>query len=272
MWTYVRNNSRKPCTMYTYCKTNENQRAFSAITIVGDSKTEKYHRKMDIVVAVTLSAIYESQWLQVTFNRVSNYIRSDAILIPKQSAVSVVPVLAANVYSYLQWCPQYQYRSPTHGFERHEIRSEVVCPVYTRNFYECSVRQELFLFQYQYGNVQILSDHRYKMLTFTIHQDCVVTGFCGYFNATFYKDIKLSNDAWLCDDNYDCVPMVYFPLRTPQVCKADTEMKIAFQLFGCVDRKTYWYEWQIIEPITMGATQNLCGKSCSFLYSSDQAH
>lgn len=231
---------------------------------------EKYYRKMDIVVSITLSSIYESQWLQVNFNRVCNYIRSDAIMIPRKSGLSVVPVLSANAYSFLQRCPQIQYRNETHGHERHEIRSQVVCPIYTRNFYECSTSQELFVFPYRLGDVEILSDHRYKMLTFTIHRDCVVTGFCGYFDATFYKDVKLSNQTWLRDDNADCVPMVYFPLRAPQVMKGQTEMKIAFQLFGCVDKKKYWYEWQTIAPITIGH-QNLCGNSCSFEYSKENS-
>lgn len=226
---------------------------------------------MDIVVSITLSAIYESQWLQLNFNRVCKYIRSDAILIPRQSGLSVVPVLSANAYSFLQTSPQYRYRSETNDFERHEIRSQVICPIYTRNFYECSTSQELFRFGYHVGDADILSDHRYKMLTFTIHRDCTVTGFIGYFDAVFYKDIKLSNQGWVRDDNRDCVPMVYFPLRTAQVIKAQTAMKIAFQLFGCVEQKKYWYEWQTIAPITIGH-QNLCGKSCSLQYSSDNTH
>lgn len=231
---------------------------------------EKYHRKMDIVVSITQSAIYESQWLQVNFNRVYKYIRKDAILIPHQSSLSVVPVLSANACSYLQRSPQHRYCTETHGFERHEVRSQVVCPIYTRNFYECSTSQELFSFEYRLGDVEILSDHRYKVLTFTIHRDCVMTGFFGYFDATLYKDIKISNRTWLRDDNADCVPTVYFPLRTPQVIKGQTAMKTAFQLFGCVDKKKYWYEWQTIAPVTIGH-QNLCGKSCSFQYASDNS-
>lgn len=198
--------------------------------------------------------------------------RSDAILIPQQSGISVVPVLSANAHSFLQRSPHQRYRSQTHGFERHEIRSQVICPIFTRNFYECSTQQELFSFKYHVNEVaEILSDHRYKMLTFDIHRDCAVTGFIGYFDATFYKDVKLSNRGWVLDVNRDCVPMVYFPLRTPQVLKAQTAMKIAFQLFGCVEKKKYWYEWQTIAPITIGH-QNLCGKSCSLQYSSDNAH
>lgn len=226
---------------------------------------------MDIVVSITLSAIYESQWLQVTFNRVCKYMRSDAILIPRQSGISVVPVLSANAYSFFQRSPQYRYRSQTNEFERHEIRSQVICPIYTRNFYECSTSQQLFQYRYNLGNVEILSDHRYKMLTFTMHRDCAVTGFIGYFDATLYKDIKLSTQAWMRDYNCDCVPMVYFPLRMAQVLKAQAEMKIAFQLFGCVEQKKYWYEWQTIAPIIIGH-QNLSGKSCSLKYSSDNTY
>lgn len=241
---------------------------FTEITIVGDTEMQQYYHSMDIVVSLTLSTIYESQWLQVNFSHVSNYIRSDAILIPQQSAISVVPVLSANAYSFFQRTPKHQYRSETHGYERHAIRSQVMCPMYTRNFYECSTSQELFLFKYNVGVAKILSDHRYKALEFSIHRDCTVTGFVGYFSATFYKDIKQSNQTWMNDENRDCVPMVYFPLRAPQAMQAQATMKIAFQLFGCVEQKKYWYEWQTISPITIGQ-QNLCGKSCSLQYSSE---
>lgn len=48
---------------------------------------------MDIVVSISFEAIYESQWIKFNFDQVCDYIRDDAIMIPHQSAVSIVCVL-----------------------------------------------------------------------------------------------------------------------------------------------------------------------------------
>lgn len=221
---------------------------------------------MDIVVSITSQSVFESQWIQLNFESVRNYTRSDAILIPNQSAVSIVPVTAAKAHSYLHTFTMNHNRRETDGLEYYETRAQTVYPLYTRNLYECAMGQDLFSFIYHPSSrVQVSSETRHKKLTFNIDRDCVVTGFCGHFRATLYKDITLNNRAWLNTYNTDCVPMAYFPLKTPSTLGIQDQLKVAFWLIGDIDMKKYWYEWQIINPISIG-THNLNGNSSSFQY------
>lgn len=219
---------------------------------------------MDIIVSITLEAIYESQWLQFNFESVKNYMRSNAILIPRHSSLTIMPVTAARVYSYLQQLPyEKKLHQPLNGIEYYETRAQTVCPLYTRNLYECAAGQELFSYRHVISRcVQISSDTRCHKLSFNIDRECVVTGFCGYFQATLYKNITLNNQAGLQSHNRGCIPTVYFPLKSAQTLAPQSQLNATFWLIGDVDRRKYWYEWQTTHPIITG-THNLNGDSCS---------
>lgn len=158
--------------------------SFTEVAIIGDAEAEMYFNKMDILVSVTLEAIYESQRLQFNFDRVRNYMRSDAILIPQHSSLSIVPVTAARVHSHLQ-DGQPSFRRNSSGIEHYETRAQTIYPLYTRNLYECAAIQELFSFRYPTSRcVHISSETRLKKLAFQMERDCTVTGFCGFYQAS----------------------------------------------------------------------------------------
>lgn len=238
---------------------------FSDITILSDTKNGNYHHAMDIVVSVTSEAAYESQWLKFNFDRIKDYMRLNAILIPRQSTLTVVPVTSAKVCSFLHSGDmKFKYREQTHGLENYANRAQTVCPLYTRNLYECATHLELFSFNYlcnQKERVQIESETRLKRLNFKIERDCMVTGFCGYFQSTLYKNITLNNRTMFRNDNEDCVPMVYFPLKCPQSLNAQTELKTQFWLNFNACTQKHWYEWTTTAPISM--VHNLNGDVCA---------
>lgn len=238
------------------------------ITILEDAGAKNHHHKMDIVVSITSEAIYESQILKLNFGRVKNYIRQDAILIPRQSKLLVFPVTSAKVYSYLQDGWSKYYHRPPNGLEHYETRAQTVCPLYTRNLYECAGSKELFSFGYFSCNapkVHVSSDTQFNRLEFTIDRDCIVQGFCGYLKAILYKDITLSNRTLVGHHNQNCAPLVYFPLKSAQTLKAQTKLEAMFWLNSDHEKKKIWYEWQITAPLPT-ATHNLKGKFCSLQY------
>lgn len=179
--------------MCTYTAIQSSHLSPSEVAIIGDAKAEMYFNKMDIIVSVTLEGIYESQRLQFNFDRVRNYIRSDAILIPHHSSLSIVPVTAARVHSYLQ-DSQPSFRRSSSGIEHYESRAQTIYPLYTRNLYECAAVQELFSFRYPTSRcVHISSETRLKKLTFQMERDCTVTGFCGFYqvNCRFQSNLNI---------------------------------------------------------------------------------
>lgn len=226
---------------------------------------------MDIIVSITSKAIYECQCLQFNFERVREYIRPDAIFIPRQSTLSIVPITSSVAYSaLLDGGLHFDYRNPTHGLQSYKIRAQTVCPLYTRNFYECSTAQELFTFKYQCSynarSIRVVADTRTKRPEFTIDRDCVVTGFGGYFQAIMYKDVTLNNRTMFNNHNRDCVPMAYFPLRSPQSLSAQEKLKTVFWLHTDTDKEESWYEWHTTAPI-LTSFQNLKGDSYTLRHS-----
>lgn len=218
---------------------------------------------MDIVMSVTSEAIYESQWLKLNFDRIKNYIRPDAILIPKQTTLTIVPVTAARVGSFLQHNETNLNRHETADkLQSYTNRAQIIYPLYTRNFYECATSLELFSFNYSCNSdIQIRSDARSKLLNFKIERDCMVTGFLGYFQSTLYKNITLNNRTMIKDNNEDCVPTAYFPLKSPSILKSHSELQTHFWLNFNAETNKYWYEWKTTSPISM--IHNLNGEVCA---------
>lgn len=236
---------------------------FSDIIVIRDGYSKEYYNSMDIIVSLTLEAIYESQWIQFNFDNVKNYIRTDGILIPHQTSLKIVPVTTARVYSYLQQLNDHMkyFRKSANGIECYETRAQTIYPMYTRNVYECAGSQELFSFQHIASNLQITSDTRIHKFNFKIDRDCVVTGFSGYYQATLYKNVTLNNRALFRANNRNCIPVMYFPLKSPQNLTANTQLSVTFWFMSNIERKKYWYEWQTTDPIIIG-TQNLNGCAC----------
>lgn len=239
--------------------------ATTDITILADAKNESLFDQMDIVVSITSEAVYESQWLKYNFDRVRDYTRPNAILIPRHSSITITPVTSSKVCSYLhEGKIDFKYREATHGLGSYANRAQTVCPLYTRNLYECATSLELFSFNYicnKNDGIQIQSDTRIKRLDFTINHDCVPTGFAAHFQTTLYQNVTLNNRSLLRSDNEHCVPMVYFPLRNPQTLSAQSKLEAQFWLNFDAEKHKHWYEWKTITP--MSVMHNLKGEVCS---------
>ncbi|XP_055309339.1 protein arginine N-methyltransferase 5-like isoform X2 [Sitodiplosis mosellana] len=241
------------------------------ITILADANAEEYFAEMDIVVSITSRAIYESQCLQFNFNRVHEYIRPDAIFIPGQSSISIVPITCALAYSTLhEGALKFNHRNSAHELQSYEIRAQIVCPLYTRNFYECADAHELFSFKYQCSyndrSIRVTTDSRTKRSEFVLDREAVVTGFAGYFQAVMYKDVTLNNRTMFNNHNIGCIPMAYFPLKCPQTLSAQEKLKTAFWLHINADKQECWYEWHTMAPIPT-SFQNLKGDSYTLRHS-----
>lgn len=209
---------------------------------------------MDIVVSITNEAIYESQWLQFHFDNVWDYIHPDAILIPQQSSLWLMPITSTKAYTYLNngHVQAYHARDPAHRFEHYYTRAQIMATLYSRNVYECAARQELFSFRYSRAHdeksIRISTETRLKRIEFKIERDCTVTAFGGCSVLNLYKDITLNNHALLNSQNENCVPMAYFPLKTAQKLSAQDKLCVTFWMHRNAGRQQFWYEWKTTEP------------------------
>lgn len=228
---------------------------------------KELHRKMNIVVNFALNNTYQHQWLQFNFDIVKSYIHANAVLIPSNSRMSIVPIMSSSI--------QTELREPSRIFDwrnvalpDYQTRAQMLSIITTRQYYECSTVQELFSFDHR--NELKQSKHfaprnQIKQLIFDIHQDCLLNGFAAFFEATLYKDQKWSNEHMLTEYNAKCLPLNYFPVSQPQLLRTDDKLNVHFWLIGDSVSRKKWYEWNTTSP-NITHIHNLNGKASSFQF------
>lgn len=190
---------------------------------------------MDIVVSVSTEPIHQYVWFRANYERISNYIATDSILIPSQSKLFIAPIMAPTVRNEMQ--------TKCIG-----IGMEAIHPLSIGNFFECATAQELFTFNYStMNNLIIVSEDRCKQLYFLIKQDCVVTGFAGYLEIDFYGGIKLRYRETDDSGIEKCSSFMYIPLTKPQSLEGGVVLHAEFNLNVRSDE--FWYEWCTYEPV-----------------------
>lgn len=215
------------------------------IRIVSNEHLTELYGKMDLIVAFSPELIYQGILLKFNFDRVSKYAAPDTILIPRQSKVFVRPVMSPKVLAEMQdetyVFDKYQPNQCLNG----EIRKQAICITSIRHVCECSDEKELVNFEYSMEMPGI--QNQYQKLNFIIEQDCVVTGFAGYFEAYLYNGINVSGRC-VNDGSRNCYPIMYMPLVTPQVLCGGELLQTNFWLVYNELKRIFWYQWCTASP------------------------
>lgn len=113
-------------------------------------------------------------------------------------------------------------------------------------------------------------------MRFKSSQNCVLTGFAGYFSCDLYKGVMISTEP----NTHTKEMMSWFPIYFPiyvsilweykksllnQICfqepiqiKAGDNVEVAF--WRCVSQTKVWYEWCVMQP-KIGPLHNPTGRS-----------
>lgn len=139
-----------------------------------------------------------------------------------------------------------------------ETQFEMMYVVYLKNVYHIALPKPLFTFEHP--NHDALADNtRFTKLSFDIPQDCMVTGFAGYFDTVLYKDVVLSIHPQMHSKGLVSWFPMYIPLAEPQQLQAGQKLDIQF--WRCVSDRKVWYEWGTSSP-NVSHVHNLNGRSC----------
>lgn len=232
------------------------------IRIVSNENVTELHGKMDLIVAFRPELIYQGILLKWNFDRVSKYAAPDTVLIPRQSKVFIRPVMSPKVLAEMQ--------DETYFFRQHqpnrnrdgEIRKQAICITSIRHVCECSDSKELINFEYSMETSGI--ENQYRKLNFVIEQDCVVTGFAGYFEANLYNGINVSGRG-VNDGSRNCYPIMYMPLVTPQILCGGELLQTNFWLVYDEMLGIFWYQWCTASP-NITHIHNVKGVSSQWKY------
>lgn len=215
------------------------------IRIVSNENVTELHGQMDLIVAFSPEQIYQGILAKMNFNRVSKYAATDTVLIPRQSKVFIRPVMSPKVLAEMQ--------DETYLFRQYEpnrnrdggIRKQAICITSIRHVCECSDEKELVNFEYSMERSGI--ENQFQKLNFIIEQDCVVTGFAGYFEANLYDGINISGRG-VNDGSRNCCPIMYMPLITPQILYGGALLQTNFWLVYNEFKRIFWYQWCTSSP------------------------
>lgn len=215
---------------------------------------------MDIIVAFCSEVKYQNHRLQIQMQNMEIYAHPDAILIPNQSKLYITPITSSVIHGNLKTDYAYQCQKNKDFDSKQPFAT--VCTAYTRNIYNCASEQLLFDFthtNYKEKLVTVITDKRWKELTFNIKQDCIVTGFRSYVEVNLYGDINVSDRHILNEHSWKCVPITYYPLRTPIVLSTNDKLQAQFWFHNDPIKRKFWYEWCIVSPHVLPPIHNMCG-------------
>lgn len=127
----------------------------------------------------------------------------------------------------------------------YEKQMESPYVVYMKNVFHISKPKPVFTFVHP-NRDEVIDNSRYTKLEFDVQQDCVMTGFAGYFDTVLYEDIKLSIHPLEHTRGLISWFSLYFPLSEPQQLRAGDKIKVNF--WRCVSSTKVWYEWCTTSP------------------------
>lgn len=199
--------------------------------------------KVDILVSELLGSFGDNELSPECLDGAQNHLKPDGISIPCQSTSYLNPVMAPKLLGLIREVRGHMKRSTPITFEK-QIESPYV--VYLKNVFHITTPKEVFTFVHPNRDA-VIDNSRFIKLEYEVQQDCVLTGFAGYFDTVLYKDIKLSIHPLEHTRGLISWFSLYFPISEPQQLHAGD--KITLNFWRCVSPSKVWYEWSTTSPI-----------------------
>lgn len=215
------------------------------VRVVANENVAELLGKMDLIVAFSPELIYQGILLKLNFDRVSKYAAPDTVFIPRQSKVFIRPVMSPKAVAEIQNETYLLHQNELNRNHDHALRRQAICITSIRHVCECSDEKELVNFEYSLEKSGI--QNQFQKLNFIIEQDCVVTGFAGYFEANLYNEINVSGRCEN-DGSRNCYPIMYMPLVTPQIFSGGELLETNFWLVFNELKRIFWYQWCTASP------------------------
>lgn len=231
---------------------NSNVHISDMTVISSDMRNFSSPEKADIMVSELLGSFGDNELSPECLDGAQNHLKDDGISIPSRSTSFLNPVTnmkLKNQISYIRGHPA--QNSPTN----YETLSETSYVAHLQNNYHIDKPKSVFTFVHP-NRDKIIDNTRFQSLEFDVKNDCVLTGFAGYFEAILYRNIKISIHPLEHTRGLISWFSMYFPMSAPQHLRAGDKISVDFRRSEC-DRAV-WYEWQTKAPY-MSHIHNLGG-------------
>lgn len=198
--------------------------------------------KVDILVSELLGSFGDNELSPECLDGAQKHLQPDGISIPCQSTSYLNPVMAPKILSQMRDVHGYMRRERPNTYEK-QMESPYV--IYMKNVFHISKPKPVFTFVHP-NRDEVIDNSRFTKMQFDVEQDCVMTGFAGYFDTVLYQDIKLSIHPLEHTRGLISWFSLYFPLSEPQQLRAGDKVNVNF--WRCVSSSKVWYEWSTTSP------------------------
>ncbi|XP_043285900.1 protein arginine N-methyltransferase 5 isoform X2 [Venturia canescens] len=220
------------------------------VTVVSSDMREwQAPEKADILVSELLGSFGDNELSPECLDGVQRFLKDDGVSIPSSYSSYICPIQSSKLYNEVR-----QFRDKDKSAIAH---FETPYIVHLQNKYVIANPQKLFSFDHP-NKDEIIDNSRYEMRKFSVKQNCVLTGFAGYFDAVLFDNIQLSIVPNTHSPGMFSWFPILFPIQRPMHLKAGDELVLHF--WRRCNPKKVWYEWCVSQPVP-GVIHNLNGRS-----------
>ncbi|XP_025829621.1 protein arginine N-methyltransferase 5 [Agrilus planipennis] len=207
------------------------------ILVKDDMRRYKPPEEADILVSELLGSFGDNELSPECLDGAQRFLKKTGISIPVSYTSYLAPLQSSKIYN--------EIKNSKTADKTTESLYETPYIIHLVNYYQIAVSQPLFKFEHPNWN-EVIDNDRYGKLRFPVLQNCVLTGFAGYFETVLYKDVILSiNPQTYSVGMVSWFPIV-FPLPEPvQVSKGET-IEVAF--WRSQNEEKVWYQWCLLSP------------------------
>lgn len=233
---------------------------------------DKFNSKFKADILITNlreTNVYAAKQTEININHIKMHLKTDISIIPSQKKLYIRPIMSYKLASKLNNTDPICDTPNKSVLADLDDDSECIFQAFLRSYYFLDKPMECFTFDYVErlkNNEQTERNNFSEMskLQFTIEQDCVLSGFIGYFDTVLYEDITISG-AQEFDDNERHIAKwfpCYFPLNAVQKLKQQDVLETNFWLYTNYSKNRLWFEWCTSQP-NFSHIHNENGNACS---------
>lgn len=215
----------------------------SDVTVISaDMRNFSTPFKADIMVSELLGSFGDNELSPECLDGAQKHLKDDGISIPCRSTSFLNPVTNMKLKNQTSFVRGQSVRIPPSNYEK---TSETSYVVLLQNNYHIDKPKPVFTFVHP-NRDEPIDNTRFQTLEFDVQNDCVLTGFAGYFEAILYHKINISIHPLEHTAGMTSWFPMYFPLSEPQHLCAGDKIVVVFWRKEC--STAVWYEWQTKAP------------------------
>ncbi|GJQ67930.1 csul [Trypoxylus dichotomus] len=227
----------------------QNEWGNQVILVNEDMRTYNPPEMADILVSELLGSFGDNELSPECLDGAQRFLKLGGISIPCSYSSFLAPFQSTKIFN--------EIRTNRPHDKTLESVYETPYVVHLVNYYQIAQSKELFTFTHPNWD-ENRTNERYKSLTFTTPQNCVLTGFLGFFETVLYKDVTLSINPQTHSTNMVSWFPIVFPLHEPVQLHEGNTIQISFWRSESADK--VWYEWCLEAPVR-GSIMNPNGRS-----------